>query len=145
MSMKTRRNIIIIDEEKCDGCGNCVPACVEGALQIIDGKARLVKESYCDGLGAFLGDCPQGALTGIRVSWTGHWRNSDLARGASLTGPLCGSSSIGSLQALSSIGGHIETGARWGCTGGGTKEEVIPCACRCSTWRCTSSGDFCAR
>jgi ferredoxin len=61
--MKTVREIITIDEEKCDGCGNCVPACVEGALQVIDGKARLVKESYCDGLGACLGDCPQGALT----------------------------------------------------------------------------------
>ncbi len=61
--MKTMRNIIVIDEEKCDGCGNCVPACVEGALQVIDGKARLMKESYCDGLGACLGDCPQGALT----------------------------------------------------------------------------------
>lgn len=61
--MKTIREIIVIDEEKCDGCGNCVPACVEGALQVIDGKARLVKESYCDGLGACLGDCPQGALT----------------------------------------------------------------------------------
>lgn len=61
--MKTTRKIITIDEEKCDGCGNCVPSCVEGALQVIDGKARLVKESYCDGLGACLGDCPQGALT----------------------------------------------------------------------------------
>lgn len=59
---KVKRQIITIDEEKCDGCGNCVPACVEGALQVIDGKARLVKESYCDGLGACLGDCPQGAL-----------------------------------------------------------------------------------
>lgn len=57
------RNIIRIDEELCDGCGNCVPACEEGALQIIDGKARLVKEIYCDGLGACLGECPQGALT----------------------------------------------------------------------------------
>jgi ferredoxin len=57
-----KRQIITIDEEKCDGCGNCVPACVEGALQVVGGKARLVKESYCDGLGACLGDCPQDAL-----------------------------------------------------------------------------------
>lgn len=60
---KVKRQIIVIDEEKCDGCGNCVPACVEGALQVINGKARLVKESYCDGLGACLGECPQGALS----------------------------------------------------------------------------------
>jgi NAD-dependent dihydropyrimidine dehydrogenase PreA subunit len=60
---KIVRKIITIDEDKCDGCGNCVPGCVEGALQIVDGKARLVKESYCDGLGACLGECPQGALT----------------------------------------------------------------------------------
>ncbi len=59
---KITRKIITIDENKCDGCGNCVPGCVEGALQIVDGKARLVKESYCDGLGACLGECPQGAL-----------------------------------------------------------------------------------
>jgi len=45
-----RRNIIKIDEEKCNGCGQCVLACAEGAIQIIDGKARLVKDSYCDGL-----------------------------------------------------------------------------------------------
>jgi len=55
--------IIKIDEEKCDGCGTCVPACVEGALQIIDGKAKLISETYCDGLGACLGECPQGAIT----------------------------------------------------------------------------------
>ncbi len=61
--MKRLREIIKIDEEKCDGCGQCVPACVEGALQIVDGKARLVREQYCDGLGACLGDCPQGAIT----------------------------------------------------------------------------------
>ena len=56
------RKIIKIDEAKCNGCGVCVPSCAEGALQIIDGKARLVKDQYCDGLGACLGDCPQGAL-----------------------------------------------------------------------------------
>lgn len=56
------RNIIEIDEAKCDGCGNCVTDCAEAALQIVDGKARLVKEIYCDGLGACLGGCPTGAL-----------------------------------------------------------------------------------
>jgi len=58
-----RREIISIDEEKCDGCGVCIPACAEAALQLVDGKARLVKESYCDGLGACLNECPQGAIT----------------------------------------------------------------------------------
>ena len=60
---KKVRQIIRIDEQKCNGCGACVPACVEGALRIIDGKAKLVSEKYCDGLGACLGDCPQGAIS----------------------------------------------------------------------------------
>ena len=59
---KAKRKIIKIDEEKCDGCGLCIPSCPEGALQIIGGKAKLVKESFCDGLGACLGECPRGAL-----------------------------------------------------------------------------------
>ncbi|MFZ2955600.1 MAG: 4Fe-4S binding protein [Candidatus Ozemobacteraceae bacterium] len=58
-----KRKIINIDETKCNGCGLCIPGCKEGALQIVNGKARLVKDSYCDGLGACLGECPQGALT----------------------------------------------------------------------------------
>ncbi len=57
------RKIIEIDEEKCDGCGDCVPSCAEGAIQIIDNKARVVSETYCDGFGACLGECPQGAIT----------------------------------------------------------------------------------
>lgn len=61
--MKVNRKIIEIDEDLCDGCGQCVPSCAEGALQIVDGKARLVAEKYCDGLGACLGECPTGALT----------------------------------------------------------------------------------
>lgn len=56
------RKIITIDESKCDGCGHCVPECHEGALQIIDGKARLISDLFCDGLGSCLGHCPQGAL-----------------------------------------------------------------------------------
>ena len=63
MTLKVTRNIVKIDEEKCNGCGLCVPSCAEGALQIIDGKAKLVSEIYCDGLGACLGECPQGAIT----------------------------------------------------------------------------------
>jgi NAD-dependent dihydropyrimidine dehydrogenase PreA subunit len=58
-----KRKIIQIDERKCNGCGLCVPNCPEGALQIIDGKARLVGEILCDGLGACLGHCPEGAIT----------------------------------------------------------------------------------
>jgi len=57
------RNIVKIDEEKCDGCGLCVNACAEGAIKIIDGKAKLVSETYCDGLGACIGHCPQDAIT----------------------------------------------------------------------------------
>ncbi len=60
--MKVMRKIVEIDEELCDGCGQCVPACAEGAIEIVDGKARLVAEKYCDGLGACLGECPNGAI-----------------------------------------------------------------------------------
>lgn len=60
--MKVMRKIIQIDEELCDGCGQCVPSCAEGALEIIDGKARIVADLFCDGLGACLGECPTGAL-----------------------------------------------------------------------------------
>jgi ferredoxin len=61
--MKVLRKIIEIDEERCDGCGQCVPGCAEGALQIIDGKAKVVADKYCDGLGACIGECPNDALT----------------------------------------------------------------------------------
>jgi len=57
------RQIIQIDEERCDGCGVCVTGCPEGALQLIEGKARLVSELNCDGLGACIGECPAGAIT----------------------------------------------------------------------------------
>lgn len=58
-----KRTIIKIDESKCNGCGDCVSGCHEGALQMIDGKAKLVAELYCDGLGACIGECPEGAIT----------------------------------------------------------------------------------
>jgi len=57
------RKIIRIDQEKCDGCGQCVTGCAEGAIQLVNGKAALISETYCDGLGACIGECPVGALT----------------------------------------------------------------------------------
>lgn len=58
-----KRKIVNIDESRCNGCGACIPKCAEGALQIVNGKAKLVKDTYCDGLGACLGQCPQNAIT----------------------------------------------------------------------------------
>lgn len=60
--MSEKRKIIEIDEELCDGCGQCIPACEEGAIQLVNGKAKLVGDKYCDGLGNCLGECPTGAL-----------------------------------------------------------------------------------
>lgn len=57
-----KRQIVRIDEEKCDGCGLCIPSCAEGAIVIVDGKAQILADKYCDGLGACLGECPVGAL-----------------------------------------------------------------------------------
>ncbi|MEW6667933.1 MAG: 4Fe-4S binding protein [Thermodesulfobacteriota bacterium] len=61
--MKVMRKIIRIDEDLCNGCGECVPSCAEGAIEIVDGKARVMAEKYCDGLGACLKECPSGALS----------------------------------------------------------------------------------
>ena len=61
--MRTKRKIIEIDEGRCSGCGLCAAACAEGAIRMIEGKAKLVSETFCDGLGACLGECPEGALT----------------------------------------------------------------------------------
>jgi Pyruvate/2-oxoacid:ferredoxin oxidoreductase delta subunit len=63
MMKMTKRKIIKINEEQCNGCGACIPNCPEGAIQVIDGKARLISDIFCDGLGACIGHCPQDAIT----------------------------------------------------------------------------------
>ena len=81
--MARRRKIIEIDEKKCNGCGQCVAACAEGALELVNGKAKLVKDVYCDGLGACIGECPEGALKIIeREAGSFHRQGRDRARGA---------------------------------------------------------------
>jgi ferredoxin len=60
---RMKRKIVNINESLCNGCGQCIPKCVEGALQIVNGKAKIIKDTYCDGLGACLGQCPHGAIT----------------------------------------------------------------------------------
>jgi NAD-dependent dihydropyrimidine dehydrogenase PreA subunit len=62
MDKKVTRKIVKIDEELCDGCGVCIPSCAEGALEIVDGKARIIEDKLCDGLGACLGECPVDAI-----------------------------------------------------------------------------------
>jgi len=62
VSCVVKRRIIEIDEELCDGCGNCVVACQEGAIGIVDGRAKVINDRFCDGLGACIGECPRGAL-----------------------------------------------------------------------------------
>lgn len=84
--MKTKRRVITIDEGKCDGCGACATGCHEGALQVIDGKARLVSDILCDGLGACIGECPRGAIK-IKERRAEPYDEAKVMEGMSALGP----------------------------------------------------------
>jgi NAD-dependent dihydropyrimidine dehydrogenase PreA subunit len=111
------RDIISIDEELCDGCGECVPSCVEGALRIVNGKARVVADVLCDGMGACVGECPTGALKVIKRDAPEF----DEAAVAATTGPrpalgggMPGAAVLSALPGPAAKGGHHVTS---GCPG----------------------------
>ena len=123
--MSAVRKIVSIDEDKCNGCGQCVPACHEGALQVVDGVARLVKEIYCDGLGDCLGTCPQDAIIIEEreadefdaAAVEEHLRSGDTSRsppadaeGASSTCPRSGGCPGSSMRTMRPSGAAVESG-----------------------------------
>jgi ferredoxin len=109
------RDIISIDEELCDGCGECVPSCVEGALRIIDGKARVVADVLCDGMGACVGECPTGALKVIARDAPEF----DEAAVAAFTGhrPAAGPRGSAASEVRSGLHGAAAPGAHRGTSG----------------------------
>lgn len=111
------RDVIVIDEELCDGCGDCVSACAEGAIAIVGGKARLVSDTYCDGLGACLGHCPQGAITIIRRA-AAAFDEAAVARHLAAGGPAAAHATTRALEVLAQPGPGV------GCPG--SRTQLMP-------------------
>ncbi len=128
-----RRQIIHIDEDKCNGCGLCVPACHEGAIRIVEGKARLSEEALCDGLGACLGECPQGAIT-IEEREAEQYDEIRVLENMSLVGPRSIEAHLKHLEEhgetayLAQARKYLET-KKTGAAPGQPAKKDTPCAC----------------
>lgn len=130
----TERKIIQIDENKCNGCGICVDACHEGAIQMVDGKARLVSDIYCDGLGDCLGPCPTGAISIITRQAEAYDEEAVAQRMASVqnatapSGHACPGSAARELKPKSPAGD-----LPCGCPGSMSRSLKESAACSCDT------------